>query len=563
MRLVTDAINNVTARDYILQSYQPIDFYRSAYPNLLFESIGNQMFHVEVPEGAEGEIERLDRQSNLLTVPTLYGLNAREALIDANILLFHDYPFGELRGNNIIVGFVDTGIDYANKVFRNADNTTRIVRIWDQTLSGNPPNGYLYGSQYTEEEINRALQSEDPYQIVPTRDDIGHGTFLAGVTAGDDKTGGDEYRGGAPDALIAMVKLRPAKAYLKTFYLIREDAISYQENDFIAGISYLLQIALELQRPLVICVGVGDNTGAHDGTTIVERYLNSLSGVENLVIVVAAGNEANSGHHFSGNIATGQRQDVEMNVADGEVGFIVNVWANKSDRLAVSMRSPIGQVIEKVPIIPNRARTYRFSLEQTIITVIYNYPEPQTGAENIIIRFENPTPGLWALTIYGEEIIQGIYNIWLPRNGFIADETRFLRSDALITVGIPSTGENMITIGAYDYIDQSVYVGSGRGPRADGQIKPELIAPGVNIEGPRIGGGYTTFVGTSSAAAITAAAAALLMQWAVIEGNLQQMNTRIARGILIRGAARRRGGDYPNPAEGYGRLDLRSSISSI
>ncbi|MDF2613675.1 MAG: family peptidase [Clostridia bacterium] len=563
MRLITDPIRNVIPRDYILQSFQSIDFYNANYPNLLIEEIAHQIFHVEVPQGAEAEVQNLERQANLLAVPSLYGLNAREALIDANILLFHDYPFGELRGNNIIIGFVDTGIDYTNKIFQNADNTTRIARIWDQTLQGNPPRGFSYGAQYTQEEINRALQSENPYEIVPTRDEIGHGTFLAGVAAGDDKMGTDEYRGGAPDAIIAMVKMRPAKAYLKAYFLIRETVTAYQENDFIAGINYLLQVALELRRPLVICVGVGNNNGAHDGTTVAERYLNSLSTIENLAILVAAGNEANSGHHFAGNIATGQSQDVELNVAEGEIGFYINIWASKSDRIALAMRSPIGQVIERVPLISNEIRTYNFSLEQTLITVIYDYPEAQTGAENIIIRFENPTPGLWTLSIYGEEMIQGIYNMWLPRNDFIADETRFLRSDVLITVGIPSTGENMITVGAYDYIDQSVYVGSGRGPRADGQIKPELIAPGVNIEGPRLGGGYTTFVGTSVAAAIAASAVALLMQWAVIEGNLSQMNTRIARGILIRGAARRRGAEYPNPAEGYGRLDLRSSIASI
>ena len=121
----------------------------------------------------------------------------------------------------------------------------------------------------------------------------------------------------------------------------------------------------------------------------------------------------------------------------------------------------------------------------------------------------------------------------------------------------------MITVGAYDYIDQSIYVGSGRGPAADAKAKPEIIAPGVNVEGPSPGGGYTTYVGTSVSAAITASAVALLMQWAILEGNLVEMNTRIARGLLIRGAARRRGVEYPNPAEGYGRLDLRKTIAMI
>ncbi len=554
---------NLTVRDYILQSIQTLEGLRAAYPRLLFESLAEQIYYVEVPLGAEDEFLRLRSDVSFLAVPSLYGLNATEALIESNILMFHDYPFGELRGNNIIIGFVDTGIDYTHLAFLNADNTTRVVRIWDQTLTGTPPAGFTYGTEYSQQDINLALQSPNPYEVVPSRDEIGHGTFLAGVAAGDDKMGTNLYRGAAPDALIAMVKLRPAKPYIKTHFLVREQAVAYQENDFIAGITYLVQMAITLQRPLVICVGVGNNYGAHDGTTITERYLEALTTVQNLVIVVGAGNEANNGHHFGGTIAGGQRQDIEVNVAEGEQGFFLTVWARPSDLLSVSLRSPIGQIVEKVPVIPNQVRTYSFALEQTLISVTYNYPDIQTGAENIIISFRLPTPGLWVVSIYGEEIIQGNYNMWLPRSGYITEGTRFLRSDALVTIGIPSTEEYIVTVGAYDFIDQSVYVGSGRGPRADGLIKPDLIAPGVNVEGPRTGGGFTTFVGTSTAAAITAGGAALLMQWAIVQQNLREMNTRIARGILIRGTVKRRGVEYPNPAEGYGRLDLRSTIANI
>lgn len=551
-------------RDYILQSLLPIEYFRVVYPNLLFEGIASDIIHLEVPIGAENEFVRLRDVGYFLVIPALYGLYAREALVSSNILMFHDYPFGPLRGTNVIIGFVDTGIDYTNSLFRNADGTTRIVRIWDQTIPGNPPIGYTYGSAYTEQMLNNALFSEDPYAVVPTRDDVGHGTFLAGVAAGDDKGAVDGYRGGAPNALIAMVKLKPSKIYLNRYYLIRDDDIAYQENDVIAGISYLLQIALELQRPLVICMGIGDNMGAHDGSTIVERYLNTLSIFKDLVIVVAAGNEANSGHHFSGVIAVGERQDIEINVSPLEIrGFIAYLWARVSDKLSVAIRSPIGQVIERVPIIPNETTVYTFGLERTQISITYNYPDAETGMENVIIRFQNPAPGLWMISVFGDMVVNGNYNIWLQRNDFIIETTQFLRAETLTTVAIPSTSEYVITVGAYDFVDQSIYVGSGRGPTSDNKVKPELIAPGVNIIGPQVGGGYTTYTGTSVAAAITASAAVLLMQWAVINGNLQDMNTRIARGIFIRGASRRRGIDYPNPIEGYGRLDLRNSIDSI
>ncbi|WP_069998260.1 S8 family peptidase [Cellulosilyticum sp. I15G10I2] len=557
--------NNLIIRDYMLQSLQPIERIRAAYPSLIFEPIINRLIHVEIPQGEEDAFERLKNQEAFLTIPALYGLYAtEEALVQTNIAMFHNYPFASLTGNGVIIGFVDTGIEYTNKLFQHADHTTRIIRIWDQTLPGNSPSGYTYGTEYTAEAINQALISENPYEIVPTQDDVGHGTFLAGVAAGDDKTGTGEYRGGAPEALIAMVKLRPAKAYLKEYYFIEVDDDAYEENDFLTGVNYLVQMATEFQMPLIICIGMGDNAGAHDGSTIVEQYLDQISLIKNIVVVVAAGNEANSGHHFSGTLTEGAMQDIEISVSQEEVrGFIAYLWTNITDKVAVSIRSPIGQVIERVPVIPQEVTSYTFGLETTRITINYNYPNIQNGLQNTIIRFEKPTPGVWSVTVYGQEVTNGHYHMWLQRNEFITEETMFLRAEILMTIAIPSTAEYVMTVGAYDYIDQSIYVGSGRGPTVNYIAKPELIAPGVNVKGPLLGGGYTTYTGTSIAAAITASAATLLMEWAVIQGNLQNMNTRIARGIFIRGATRRRGIEYPNPIEGYGRLDLRSAIASL
>ena len=564
MRILPTGNEGVFIRDYVLQTIRPIETFRQQYPRLVFEQLAGGLIHVEVPEGAEAELRRLEAEGIVLTIPFLFGLNAREALADANITMFHNYPFGALRGEDVIIGFADTGIDYTHLAFKNRDNTTRILRIWDQTIAGNPPSGYTYGSEYTKEQIDIALQAVNPYEIVPSRDEIGHGTFLAGVAAGDDKTGGNEFVGGAPDASIIMVKLRPAKTELKRYFLVEEPTIAYQGNDFVTALNYLLEMAVELQRPLVICIGIGNNYGAHDGTTIIERYLNTLTVVQNLILVVAAGNEANNAHHFRGNLSQVEREDIEVNVSiEEQLGFFVYLWTNISDKISVSIRSPLGQVIERVPVVSNQTRTFTLSLEQTRITINYNYPEAQTGVQNTNIRFERPTPGLWTITVYAEQIVDGIYDVWLQRTGFVAPDTRFLKPDTLITICIPSTSEYVVTVGAYDYVDQSVYVGSGRGPMADNRMKPELIAPGVNVRGPQPGGGYTTYVGTSTAAAVTAAASAILMEWAVINGNLAQMNTRIARTVLIRGARRRVGIDYPNPIEGYGRLDLRGAIANI
>ncbi len=550
-------------KNFIVQTSFDVEDIKRDYPNLLITSIAPQIIDVEILPGGEEDFQRFQRQFKLLFVPIALGLNANGALADANISVFHNYPYGELRGRDIIIGFIDTGIDYTNVLFKEANNTTRIVGIWDQTIEGNPPPGFIYGTEYLKEQIDEALSAADPYTIVPSRDEIGHGTFLAGVAAGDDKTGEATYRGGAPEAFIAMVKLRPAREDIKAYYLIREEAIAYQENDLIAGITYLQELARRLTKPLVICIGVGANFGAHNGNNITEQYLETLSSAQAILLVVAVGNEANSDHHYSGRVENNESETLEINVAENEKGFSLFLWTAVSNKLTLSIKSPIGQVIEKVPLLPGEIQTYRFNLEQTILSVIYVYPDAQTGGERILLFFEAPTPGLWSITVYGENVLDGVYNIWLPRNGFIEADTRFLKPDPEITVQIPATSISPIVVGGYDYIDQSIYIASGRGPTTANVIKPDLVAPSVNVQGPQLTGGYTTYVGTSVAAAITASACALLLQWALYEGNLQTINTRVARAILIRGARRTDGIVYPNSVEGYGKLDLQNSIANV
>ena len=550
-------------RNFIYETLESIESLSRQFPNIFFEQIAPNIYNIEVPVEQEPNINTLLRSLTTAVPPELFGLNSREALAEANILQFHDYPYGELRGNGVLIGFVDTGIDYTHKVFRNEDNTSRIVAIWDQSIPGAPPERFSYGTEYLQEQINEALRSEDPYSIVPSRDENGHGTFLAGIAAGDDKTATDEYIGGAPNASLVVVKLRPAKQYIREYYVIREGAVAYQDNDVIAGISYLGSLAVRLRKPIVICLALGNNDGAHDGSSILERYLERLSIVHGLVVVSSAGNETNAGHHFAGNITNGGSQSFEINVEEGERGFTVMMWAMVPDKISVSIRSPIGQIIERVPLGPSKDETFTFSLQQSQINIRYVYPYFKTGGLSIEIRFLNPVPGLWNITVYGDNIVNGRYNVWLPRVDFVERTTRFLEPVPFTTVCIPSTAQNIIVVGAYSYIDKSVYVASGRGPTNDGHIKPDLIAPGLGINAPIPGGGYGTFVGTGAAAAITASACALLVQWALIEQNFPWITTRTVRNILIRGATRQEGVTYPNNIEGYGRLNLLQSLQMI
>ena len=561
--MVGVAVEQYILNNYIIDNFVDIEVFRSNFPALDIIRIAPNIYTIEVPDTTEarGQFERLRSTISFVTTPILYGLSAMPALSASNILQFHDYPYGELRGAGIIVGFVDTGIDYNNVLFKNADNTTRIVSIWDQTISGNPPTGYNYGTVYTKEEIDNALQNANPYSVVPTRDENGHGTFLAGVATGNDQTGQMDYTGGAPDATIAMVKLRPASTYLREIFSVNENVPAFQDNDIIAGINYLMGLALAQQKPLIICLGIGSNYGAHNGTEIMENYISDISIASDVIIVIAAGNEGSSGHHYRGEVTEGGSESLEINVGANETGFSMFVWVDIPNKMSVSLKSPLGQVIEKIPITYAQPSRFKLNLEETTVIVTYMYPDPLTGGQKIDVKLDKPTAGLWTLTVYGDVIVSGVFHIWLPRKGFIQEDTRFLKPDPQTTIEIPGTEQYGITVGSYDYLDDSVYVSSGRGPTTEGIIKPDLIAPGVNIQGPVPGGGFTTYVGTSAAAAITASAAALLMEWAILNGNFPVMNTRIARSILIRGARRQDNVVYPNNIEGYGRLDLQASIA--
>ena len=248
-------------------------------------------------------------------IPKCFTTLDEEALQAGGIIRVQSQPNLALRGQGVLIGFVDTGIDYQNEVFRNSDGSSRILRIWDQSIqSGDTPEGFLYGTEYTKEQIDMALLTDAPLRVVPHRDEEGHGTFMAGLAAGSEKLS-EKFAGVAPYAQIAMVKLKPAKEYLRRFYYIPEGAKAYQENDIMAGVAYLTRLAERYRRPLVIYLGLGSNSGDHSGNSVISYYLNYVSLKRNTAVVVAAGNEATARHHYYGEVAFGQQSDVvEVNV---------------------------------------------------------------------------------------------------------------------------------------------------------------------------------------------------------------------------------------------------------
>ncbi|OON99852.1 MAG: hypothetical protein ATN35_10740 [Epulopiscium sp. Nele67-Bin004] len=549
--------------EYVIEDYKDINVLRQQYPEIKFTQVSNQIYIAQVPEWGKRQLDELIQDSQYVQYSHLYGLNADEALQASGISVFHNYTFGQLRGTGVLIGFVDTGIDYTNDNFRFEDGSSRIRFIWDQTIDGSPPKEYDFGTEYTKAMLDEALRADNPLEIVPTTDDIGHGTYIAGVAGGRDRLGSSGFTGGAPDSEFVVVKMAPAQQVQRDYYFVKEDVPAYSDGALITGLDYLIHKASELNKPMVICIAVGSNAGAHNGTNMIERYIRGLTLYPGIIVVTAAGNEANAAHHYKGEVSQNEVKSVELNVADTENGFFLHIWSHEVDKLAIGVRTPIGQIIDKVPLSLYKTETFKFTLQKTEIVVDYVYPESNTGGQLILLRFVAPIPGIWRIDIYGDYIINGQFNMWLPRVGFIETTTRFSEPNISTTVCVPASDQFNFVVGGYDVIDGSLYAASGRGPTVYDANKPDIIAPCINVTGPWLNNTFINYTGTSVAAAITAGGCALLLEWGVVNENLRTINTRIARNILCRGADRKVGVVYPDDVEGYGRLNLQDSFLEL
>lgn len=410
--------------------------------------------------------------------------------------------------------------------------------------------------------MNAALKTENAYEIIPSRDENGHGTFLASIAAGNELLDGS-FTGAAPKADIAVVKLKPAKSSLRAYYQIKNGAIAYQENDIMAGVTYLSQLAKRRQQPLVICLGIGSNSSSHSGGLPLARLLDTLGSSVGVTIVAGTGNETARGHHFEGKISSENAyEDVEIRVAEGENGFLLELWADSPESYSVAVRSPDGETIPRVFVRPGRIELFNFVLAQTRVEISYRLSVTGTGEFLALLRFLNITPGVWTIRVYNDLFVTGVYQIWLPMEAFLERDTVFLRPSEYLTLTSPSDASNLISVSNYDYRNNSIYLYSGRGYTTDGRIRPDLAAPGVGIEGftsslSGIGSELRLVQrsGSSVAAAHVAGAAALFYQWAREEG-IRYFSSTDVKTYFIRGANRERSRSYPNREWGFGTLDL-------
>lgn len=520
------------------------------------------------------------------TIPIIYGLMDTSSMDASGITSTLNQPFLNVAGQGVIIGIVDTGIDYMSDSFRNSAGMTRIGALWDQTIhtseeilqnqvvEGNrtdaQPNNsgaqtgrqVLYGQSFSKADIDDALrlsrEGGNPYTRVNSQDELGHGTFLAGITAASQTEG---YRGAAPEAELAVVKLRQAKQYLRDFFLIKDDVPAYAESDIMMGVRFLIDYANSQSKPLVLLVGLGTAGGARLGVSPLSEQLNDAAARKNTVVAVAMGNEANARTHYEGKAISDQVPDsIEINVSGEGKGFVMELWADSLDILTVAIVSPSGEQIPRIPVMVGKSSEFTFLLENSKVTVDYQTSGLVSGYEIIYLRFLTPAEGIWTVHVYSLTNIEGSYSAWLTLQQFMTSQVYFIRSTPETTLTGPAAAARVISVGAYDHITGATASFSGRGYTADERVKPELIAPGVNVYGPVPDNRFSNRTGTSISAAHVAGAAALLLCWGVYYGNDSSIGSNEIKLILLRGANRETTVSYPNPVSGYGRLNLIQSF---
>ena len=542
--------------DFIVKYMQNVKDTMELFPGTSFQAI-NEIFGVlYVPLESMGELEVTGTSYN--SIPKCYTYMDMEAAGASGITRLHDHPYLKLRGKGTAVAVIDSGIDYQNAVFRNAGGS-RIAYLWDQSLEdGTDIAGteVPYGRLFHKNDIDQALAFEDPFSVVPSRDTNGHGTALAGIAAGN-MVPGENFTGAAPEATLIIIKVKPAKQYLRNFYLYPPDAEVFQENDVMMAIAYAISWAKKLEMPLSICLGIGSSQGAHLGTNALSQYVDYVANFSQVSVSVAAGNEGNTRNHSTGIFSQGREQIVtELRVAEREQGFTIEFWGEPPEIYELSIQSPTGEILEVSSSIGSRTQELSFVFVETKVYVNYILIERQTGYSLVYIRFFHPASGIWKIFTQARNQQNVQFHIWLPVEGLISQDTYFLEPSPYTTVTAPGDARNSITATAYQHRDGSIYIAAGRGYTPDGMITPHLAAPGVNVKVPLVRGGFGTRSGTSISAAQTAGIAALLFEWAIIRDNQPFFTGSSVKYYLQRGARREENMQYPNPEWGYGKVDL-------
>jgi subtilisin family serine protease len=548
--------------DFIIQSGSSLNDLRNQL-DICYTPINDQYVVIYTP--ITGLPDRFIHLVGYYSYPKCFGLMDIPSLQQSGINRVRNVPTLNLLGQGVLIGLIDTGIEYTHEAFKNADGTSRVLSIWDQTIqneNARPP-GLYYGTEYSQEQINEALRSPEPLSIVPSTDTNGHGTALAGIAAGNVNEE-NNFSGVAPGAEFVVVKLKEAKRFTREFWKIPEGPVCYQQNDILLGIRYLIEKAASVNRPISIIIGVGTSQGAHDDRGFLSNILSNQAALSGVCISVSAGNEGSSMHHYRGQIQQGSKYDtMELNVGPNETGFSMEIWGKAPNTFSIDISSPSGEYIARIPARLNENQVVRFIFERTIINIDYQIIESETGDQLILLRFTEPAEGIWRFRVYLSGDLSADFHTWLPITPFLGTGTYFIRPDPYTTITSPGNTTVPIVATAYNYTNETLFIDASRGFTRDNNISPTLAAPGVNLVAPALGNTYAPVTGTSIAAAHTAGVGALLLEWGVVRNRYSQMDSIDIRNILIRGTVKNPNFNYPNREWGYGILNLYNSFTSL
>lgn len=475
-----------------------------------------------------------------------------------------DLPLS-LTGRGVNVGIIDTGIDYLSEEFMKPNGETRIKAIWDQTIQSALITGndiVPYGTIYMQDEINNAIKAsregKSPYEIVASKDEIGHGTSMAGIIGA---TGKDpNLVGVCPDCDFVVVKLAEDITYRN---LYNSKIPIFNIAILLTAVQFLYEYYLTNKEPMVIYYPLGTNMGNHRGTGLGKEYLEEIASNSGLVMVTGTGNQGNSGTHASGFISqVGETRDIELYISPEQKNIFAEIWIDQPNIMSLEVISPSGENSGIINASLNIGSDYNYLFEKTSMTVTYSIPEERSGAELISIRFSDLQQGIWKFRLTGELILDGNFNMWIPQEGITVEGTRFVLSDPYGTFTDPSDSEYLISVAAYNQNNNNIVAYSGRSFLSD-TTRIDVAAGGVNALTVAPNNKTAVVNGTSVAAGIVAGACVMLLQWGIVERNDPNIYSETIRTYLQRGTVKRSGDNYPNAEWGYGMLNILLMFQNI
>lgn len=536
-------------------------------PNSAGVMISETFAIVIVPNDKISEVKRLANSIvdlDLQPVMTLSDISPVEA---SGASTFNNNPYLRLNGRGVLVGIIDTGIDYLSEEFQREDGTSRVFRIWDQTLPATENvYGIKYGKEYTKEQITEAISAkargEDPYSIVSSKDEIGHGTMVAGIIGG--RGINPELKGAAPDCEFVVVKLAMASEDELMKSYIDPKKIGYTPWNILLALRYAATVGNEVNKPIVIYIPLGTNMSSHSGNGFLETPIENYSKQVGTLIVTNTGNQGNTETHVEGIIDNnGDVKEIELRVGKNQNLLPIQIYINKPNIVALSIVSPSGEIIDNLTSKISRDQKIKFTYEGTEMIVNFVSPDYITGDSLIVVKASNLREGIWKFRLTGKYIVDGKYYVWIPQRELLDEETKLLNSTANTTLTVPSSAAGSISVAYYNQNNNSVVSESGRGYTRDNRIKPDIAAGGVNATIIKPGGGTGLATGGSVAGAVVAGGCALILQWAIVNKNQQSIYTSQVKSYIIAGSNKRNGDIYPNREWGYGTFNLQGIFDNI